>query len=165
MWGLVLIVLGILAISATTLTTILSVFFLGLLILISGIVIIIDTFSFWWNKWYGFSLHLLMGILSSAGGILLITHPLSASIPLTLLLGILFILTGIIRIAYSTSLRSPRWGWIFISGMISLLLGILIMSNWPASSLYIIGLFVGIDLLFFGWAYVMAAFAARNLIK
>lgn len=164
-WGLVLIALGALAISAATLTTIISVFFLGLLILTSGIVIMIDTFSFWWSKWYGFSLHLLMGVLSSAVGILFITNPLSASIPLTLLLGTLFILTGTIRIAYSSSLRSPKWGWVFISGMVSLLLGTLIMSHWPASSLYIIGLFVGVDLLFFGWAYVMAALAARSLTQ
>lgn len=164
-WGLLLLILGVVAISAATLTTILSVLFLGFLLLISGIVIIIDTFSFWWHKWSGFILHLILGILYVAVGVMLIKSPLSASISLTLLLGAFYLTIGIFRIIYSLSVRVPRWGWSFFNAIISLLLGILILSSWPQSSLFIIGLFVGIDLIFTGWVYIMAALAARSLTK
>lgn len=163
LWGIVLLVLGIIALGYTTATTLISVILLGFIIFISGVVIIIDTFTFWWRKWGGFILHLLIGILYLVVGIMFIQSPLSASISLTLLLAILFIIVGIFRIIYSLSIRLPSWGWMLFNGIITLILGILIYSQWPASSLYIIGLFVGIDLIFAGWAYIMASLAARAL--
>ncbi len=162
-WGIVLFILGIIAIGATTFTTLFSVIFLGTLLLLSGIVIIIDAFSFWWHKWSGFFLHLLIGILYGATGVMLIQSPAIASISITLLLGIFYLAVGIFRIIYSLSLRTPRWGWGFFNGLISLLLGILILASWPASGLFIIGLFVGIDLLFCGISYIMTALAAKSL--
>ncbi len=164
-WGLLLLLLGIVAISAATFTTILSVIFLGFVLLISGIVIIIDTFSFWWHKWSGFVLHLILGVLYVVAGIMLIKSPILASVSLTLLLGVFYLTLGIFRIIYSLSVRAPRWGWSFFNAVISLLLGILIITSWPQSSLFIIGLFVGIDLIFTGWVYIMSALAARSLAK
>jgi uncharacterized membrane protein HdeD (DUF308 family) len=92
-----------------------------------------------------------------------VTTPLVTSVSLTLLLGIFYTIVGISRIAFSSSVRLPQWKWGFSNGLISLLLGILILANWPDSSLYIIGLFVGVDLLFCGLAYVMVALTARSL--
>lgn len=165
LWGILLLILGIFAISATTLTTLISVIFLGFVILISGIIVIIDSFSFWWRKGSGFFFHLLMGILYFIVGVMLVKSPLVGSLSITLLLGVLYTVMGIFRLIASMSLRSPRWGWGFLNGIISLLLGILILSSWPQSSLFIIGLFVGIDLIFTGWAYIMASVAARSLMN
>lgn len=164
-WGILLVILGALAITATTLTTLISVVFLGFVILITGIVVIIDSFTFWWRKGSGFFFHIIMGILYFAVGVMLIKSPLAGSLSITFLLGILYTVVGIFRLLSSMSLRSPQWGWIFFNGIITLLLGILILSSWPESSLFIIGLFVGIDLLFTGWAYIMSAFAARSLMN
>ena len=97
LWGLALVILGCAAISAATFTTMLSVIFIGLLILISGVVITLDSFTFWWRKWSGFFLHLLMGLLYIVTGALLINTPLLGSIPLTLFLGIFYMLIGIYR--------------------------------------------------------------------
>lgn len=165
LWGIALVILGIIAIGATMMTTLVTVLFIGFLLLIGGIVIIIDTFSFWWHNWSGFFLHLLIGIIYIAVAVMLINNPLIASVTLTLFLGIFYLIAGIFRIIYSMSIRSPRWGWSLFNAIISLLLGILILSSWPISGLYIIGLFVGIDLLFTGWAYIMASMAARSMVS
>lgn len=161
-FGFLLIILGIAAIAAAGFTTLVSVIFLGFLLLMGGVIITIDTFNTWWGKWKGFILHLVIGILYLIAGALLIKHPASASVSLTLLLGIFYAVVGVFRLVYSSLSQGPKWGWGMFSGLISLLLGILIMMSWPASSLYIIGLFVGIDLLFSGWSYVMIGLSARE---
>jgi uncharacterized membrane protein HdeD (DUF308 family) len=162
LWGIALLILGIFAIGAATFTTLLSIVLLGFIILIGGIVIILDSFTFWRGR-NGFLLHLLMGVLYIVVGCMLINSPLAGSISLTLLLGIFYLVLGLFRLYYSFSLRSPRWGWNFFNGLISALLGVFILMSWPESSLYIIGLFVGIDLLFCGWAYIMAALSAKAI--
>lgn len=164
-WGLALVILGLVAIAAASFTTLVSVIMIGIFLLIAGVVVLVDTFSFWWGKWAGFTVHLLMGILYAAVGLMLIQNPLSGSISLTLLLGILYLILGVFRTIYSLSIQAPRWGWSFFNGLVTTALGLLILCDWPASSLFIIGLFVGIDLLFCGWAYVMAALAARALVR
>lgn len=161
-WGIVLTLLGFFAISASSFFTLMSVVLIGVLLLISGLVIIIDTFTFWWRRWTGFFLHLVMGLLYAILGGLLIKSPVESAMSLTYFLGIFFIIIGVIRAVNSFFLRSPRWGWGLINGLVSLLLGIMILSNWPASSLYIIGLFVGIDLVFCGITYIAAAMASRS---
>lgn len=164
-WGIALVILGMIAISLTTMTTVVSVIFLGTLILIGGIVILIDAFSFWWKKWSAFFLLLLLGIAYLLVGFMLIESPILASVSLTLFLGIFYLIAGIFRVIYSLSVRTPSWGWDLLSGILSLVLGVLIVSSWPQSGLYIIGLFIGIDLLFTGWTYIMASLAAHSLAK
>ena len=80
---------------------------------------------------------------------------------ITLFLGIFYVLIGISRMMYSSLLRTPNWGWNFSSGILSLLLGVLIIAALPQSALFIIGLFVGIDLIFCGLTYLMVALAAK----
>ncbi len=164
-WGIVLFLLGILAVSATTLTTMITVTTLGFIIFLSGIVITVDSFSSWRGKWGGFLIHFIVGLLYLAVGVMLIKNPLQASISLTLLLGIFYIIAGVFRLIISMSVKMPRWGWNWLNGLITLLLGILIITSWPASSLFFIGLFVGVDLLFCGWAYIMTGIAARRFAK
>lgn len=164
-WGVVLILLGFFAISLTTLTTIVSVMILGIVIFIAGIILFIDAFKFWSNNWLGFLIHILLGILYVVVGFFLIQSPLLGSISLTLFLGVFYLVAGIFRTLYALSSRLYRWVWVVFSGIISIILGLLILSSWPASGVYIIGLFVGIDLLFIGWAYVMIALSLRGLIK
>ncbi|HVY52951.1 MAG TPA: DUF308 domain-containing protein [Gammaproteobacteria bacterium] len=162
-WGVGLAVLGILAISMTTLTTIFSVIFLGMLLFIAGTILLIDTFTFWWqHKGIGFLTHLLMSVLYMGIGFFLIKEPVSSSISFTLALGIFYLIIGSFRIFYSWNLRSPQWGWYFANALLSLLLGILILSSWPESGLYVIGLFIGIDLFFCGLAYMVAAIGSRT---
>lgn len=162
-WGIILVLLGILALYFTTATTLISVMILGFLFLTSGVVFIIDAFQYWWQKWTGFALHLLMGLLYAAAGLVLFFGPGLGAISLTLFIGSILIAAGVIRIIYSLWIRFTNWGWSLASGILSLLLGILILSEWPQSGLFIIGLFIGIDLLFIGMTYILLSFSAKKL--
>jgi uncharacterized membrane protein HdeD (DUF308 family) len=164
-WGIALVILGMLAISAVMLTTFISVMVIGSVILIAGAIIVVDSCTHWRIKVTGFLLHLIMGLLYIAVGVMVLEDPLKGSISLTLLLGIFYLVIGSFRTMYAISHRAPRWGLGVLNGLVSLILGLLILSNWPASSLYIIGLFVGIDILFCGWVCIMSALAARKLAR
>jgi len=161
-WGIFLVIGGIFAITFSGFTTLMTIILLGAVLVFGGAVIIIDTLQFWRRK-KGFALHLTMGALYLITGLLLLTSPILGSISLTLLLALLFILLGSLRIYYALGLRSPGWNWNLLSGIITLLLGILILAEWPASGLVIIGLFVGIDLLILGWSYIMLALYAKDI--
>lgn len=162
LWGILLMLVGILAVSAVTLTTLVSVVVLGFIIFFTGCVVLIDTFTFWMGKSHGFVLHLLFAILYLAAGSLLISNPVQGSITITFLLGLLYTFLGTVRIIATLSTRLPSWGWAFFNGLISLIIGILILMSWPDSSVFVIGLFIGIDLFFLGLAYTMAAVAAKR---
>lgn len=164
LWGIALSILGVAAMSAATFTTMISVFLLGIVLCTGGVVVMIDALTFWRGK-PGFILHLLAGILYAGVGVMLITNPVSGSVSLTLLLGICYTLLGLFRIISALSLRLFRWKLSLFNGVITLLIGTLIMSSWPESSLYIIGLFIGIDLLVCGWVYIMSAVAGRNILR
>jgi uncharacterized membrane protein HdeD (DUF308 family) len=161
-WGLILIFLGVVAIFSATATTLISVMLLGVILIISGIVMAINAFISWRHRWGSLFFHLFMGILYLIAGILLVNRPLLGSVSITLFLGVFYLIIGGIRIFSSLSARFGNWGWSLFNGIITLLLGILILANWPASSLFIIGLFVGIDLLILGWTFVIGSLTARR---
>ncbi len=162
-WGVLLAALGIVAVGAAAFTTLLTVVVLGFLLFIGGCIMLLDTFSFWRGKAGSFFVHLVFALLYLAVGIILMNNPVEGSVSLTLIIGVFYLVAGMYRLIFNTMIQMPRWGWGFFNGLISLLLGILILSSWPQSSLFIIGLFVGIDLFFAGMFYIMASFAARSL--
>lgn len=158
--GIALIALGIAAIYASTATTLVTVWFLGALLLASGIINII--YAFWAHKWSGFFLSLLVGIIYALLGLAFLNNPMIGALTLTLLLAAFFVVSGLFRIIYAVALRFEHWGWVVLSGIIALVLGALIYSQWPISGLWVIGLFIGIDLIFYGWTWVIISLAARN---
>lgn len=159
--GLLFIGLGTAAIGASTLVTVVSIVLLGSLLLFSGAVQIVV--AFWVREWSGFFLSLLAGILYATFGVMLIVHPAAGALTLTLLLAAFYIVGGLFRIITAIASRFNQWGWALLSGVIKLALGILIWSGWPATGLWVLGLFIGIDLIFFGWFWVVLALSARNV--
>jgi uncharacterized membrane protein HdeD (DUF308 family) len=159
--GIALIVLGVLALGAVGLTTIAVVLMVGWLVLIGGVLEVVS--AFWARQWSGFFLHLLVGFLYVVVGLLILSHPVGAAAGFTLVLAALFLTGGIFRIVAAAMLRYPNWGWSVLDGAVSLALGILIWTGWPSSALEVIGTFVGIILIFRGWAWVMFALAVRRL--
>lgn len=159
--GIILVILGTLAIGASVYTTFFTILLLGVLLLAGGIAKLI--YSFWAQKWSGFFISLLIGILYGVTGGLLLFKPLESAAALTLLIGSLFVVSGLFKIIVPLVSRFSQWGWVLFSGIISLLLGILVLEGWPETSLWVIGLFVGIDLLIYGWAIILFSFAAKNL--
>ncbi len=159
--GILLVILGTTAVALSYTTTLVSIFFIGALLLISGIATII--YSLWAKDWSGFFISLLLGLLYAVTGYIFLHKPIQAASALTLIIGSLFLVGGIFKIITSLFVRFEQWGWIFFSGIISTLLGFLILQDWPEASLWVIGLFVGIDLIVYGWTWIILALAARNI--
>jgi uncharacterized membrane protein HdeD (DUF308 family) len=157
--GIALIVLGVLAVGAAFIATLATVTAFGILILIGGGVQLAT--AIWAGRWSGFFLHLLAGILYLIVGMLMIEHPVEAAAGITLMIAALFMVGGLFRIIVSLSERFHNWGWVLLNGIITLLLGILIWRQWPESSFWVIGLFIGIEMIFNGWAWVMLGLMVR----
>jgi uncharacterized membrane protein HdeD (DUF308 family) len=160
--GAALIVVGLAAIGSAFIATLATVIVFGTLLLVGGIVQIIN--AIWAARWRGFWLHLLAGILYLILGFLLIQHPIAAAAGFTLVLAAAFMIGGIFRIVTAVMERFHGWGWVLANGIVTLILGVLIWRQWPESALWVIGLFVGIDMLFAGWSWVMTALAVRTTI-
>lgn len=162
-WGIVLVILGILALSFSLFTSIATVIFLGFILILSGVVILLDAFQFW-RQVGGFSFQFLIGLLYLIAGLMLVIKPLAASISLTFLFAIFFIVLGAFRVIYAFTHRTPRWGWYLFSGITSIILGLLVLAGWPATGLVFIGIIVGIDLLIAGWSYIMLSLYSRRTL-
>jgi uncharacterized membrane protein HdeD (DUF308 family) len=160
--GIAMVVLGTIAISWACLATITvaATWLFGFLLLASGIGEIIH--SFWVGRWSGMLLHLLIGVLYALVGFLIIDQPENAAVQLTLLIAIFLMVGGIFRIVFAVSEQFAGWGWVLLNGGVTFLLGLMIYKQWPASSLWVIGLFIGIDLIFNGWAWIMLSLGLRR---
>ena len=158
--GLVSIVVGFLAISSTFVATLASVIVFGVLLLVAGVTEVIHAVMV--RNWRGFALHLLTAALYLLVGLFMLEDPIRAATVLTLLLAAGFFVGGLLRIIYSLVERFPAWPWVVLHGVVDLILGGLIWSGWPESSLWVIGLFLGIDLVFHGWSWVILALTVRT---
>ena len=161
--GVALILIGFIALGSAVYTTMFTVSFLGWLLVFAGVIEVI--YAFWTVKWSGFFLSVVAGLFHLLVGALVLWNPVAAAAGLTLVISILFIATGLIKMIGSAVHRFREWGWVFFSGLISFILGAMILSEWPVSGLWVIGLFIGIDLIIYGWAWVLLAFGARQIPK
>lgn len=159
--GILLVILGIIAFADAVAITVISMLLFGWVLLIAGIIEGVQAFRH--RRSGHLLLHALNAVLAIVVGIMLLTHPVAGALVMTLLLAAYFTVAGLFRIIAAFSLRIPGWGWMFGNGIITLILGILIWLQWPFSALWIIGLFIGIDLIFTGWSQIMLATAIRSL--
>ena len=159
--GIALIVLGTIALGSSMLMTMATMVFIGWLMIIGGVIEAVHAFSC--NKWGGFFLDLLTGLLYVVVGFLMVNNPGESAAGLTLLIAMFLMFGGIFRIVAAVATRFEHWGWMVVHGVISLLLGIAIWRQWPVSGLWVIGLFVGIDMLLNGWSLVMLGLMARKI--
>ncbi|MEX2263044.1 MAG: HdeD family acid-resistance protein [Bryobacteraceae bacterium] len=161
--GIFLMGLGAVATSLAFLTTLFTVVALGWILLIAGGALCV--LSFMTGRWGGFLLSLAAGILCVITGILLLRAPLSGAAVLTLVVAAFFLVEGIYRAIASVVMRFPNWGWSLASGIVSLGLGAILLSLWPAVSLWFLGLYIGIDLIVHGFAWFMFALSVRGLAR
>jgi uncharacterized membrane protein HdeD (DUF308 family) len=158
--GILMIVLGVLAIAAPKPATLAVQFLLGWILVVGGIAEGIHAFMA--QGWRGFLFELLSAILYLVVGVLLLTNPIGGALALTIVLAVFLIVEGIFKILMAFRVRDHRgWGWLAASGVLSVILGLMIWAEWPYSGLWVIGLLVGIQLVFTGWSLVMLALAAR----
>jgi uncharacterized membrane protein HdeD (DUF308 family) len=159
--GILFLIFGGIAFGNLFIATIASVYVIGILMLIGGIVEIIHSFGV--KTWGSFFWWFLSGLLYAIAGFLAFWNPLLASIALTFLLAVSLIAAGILRLWVAFSDRSaPGWGWVVAAGIISILVGLIIAFRWPTSSLWVLGVFLAVDLVFQGWAYIAFGIALKN---
>jgi uncharacterized membrane protein HdeD (DUF308 family) len=159
--GIALLVLGAAAIVYDGVATLASVVAFGWLLLLAGFVQMAHAFQV--RAWSGFFLYLLDGIIRATAGLLLMLYPASGAQALTLVLSFYFIVGGLFKTFGSVALQFPSWGWSVASGLVSVVLGVMLLMQWPASGMWFIGFAVGLDLLLYGWALLMFAAAVKKL--
>lgn len=161
--GLLMIILGIAAIASSYYATIFSVFLFGVLLVGMGIAQLIQ--STLARQWKGLFISLLLGILYAVTGCMLIARPATAAVTITFWIAAFCFIAGLFRMFSSLILRFEKWGWVFFNGLVTFILGILILSDWPVSGLWIIGFFIGIDMILSGWSWVLLSLSSRERVK
>lgn len=159
--GVLLLIFGGVAFGNLFIATVASVFVVGSLMLVAGIIEIIHAFGV--KDWSGFFWWLLSGLLYAIAGFLAFYNPLLASAVLTFLLAASLVASGILRLWVGLKNREASgWGWIVAAGVVTTLAGLIIAAGWPVNSLWVLGLFLAIDLIFQGWTFIAFGLALRR---
>jgi uncharacterized membrane protein HdeD (DUF308 family) len=160
-FGILSVVLGTAGLGMTFALTLVSVTFFGILLAVGGGFQLVDAFQC--KGWKGTLVHVLIALLYLGTGLVMAINPLPAAVALTLVLGVMVIVVGVLRIAVAIQHRASRgWGWALAGGVISILLGALVLSGWPVSGLWVIGLVIAVELIVNGWTYIFVGLAARR---
>jgi uncharacterized membrane protein HdeD (DUF308 family) len=160
-FGIGVLVLGIAAVVRAVTATVASMLFFGwLLVLASGIEIAQAVMV---GHWAGFFQHLLAAVLFGITGLLIVMRPVISAEVATVFMAMFFLIGGLFQLIGSVAIASPGWGWQAADGVITFVLGLLVLAQWPASGLWVIGLFVGIDLIFYGCAWIALALGLRAM--
>jgi len=159
--GIVYVIAGFVALGSVVMATVASVLIVGVMMIVAGIAEIINAFQC--KGWGRFLIWVLLGALYIVAGFITFENPLFAAAILTLLLGASLMASGIMRIilAFSMSREQP-WIWLLLSSFVTLVLGLLILARWPISSVYVLGIFLGIDLMMAGASWIGISLALHR---
>ena len=159
--GVVYVIAGFVALGSVMMATVASVLVVGAMMIVAGVAEVFGAFQM--KSWGKFLIWALLGVLYIVAGFLTFENPLFAAVLLTLFLGASLIASGAVRLflAFSMKRESP-WVWVALSGAITLLLGLLIVARWPVNSVYILGLFLGIDLIMAGTGWMSLGFSLKQ---
>jgi uncharacterized membrane protein HdeD (DUF308 family) len=159
--GVVYVIAGLIALSSVVFATKITVFVVGIMMLISGFAELINAFQF--KSWGKFVVWLLLGLLYIIAGFATFENPLLVAAVLTLLLGCALVVSGIMRIILAFSMREGMsWTWVALSGVVTFLLGLIILMHWPVSSLFALGVLLGVDLLVIGMGWIFIGFGLKS---
>jgi uncharacterized membrane protein HdeD (DUF308 family) len=159
--GIVYAIAGFIALGSVVTATAASVLIVGVMMIVAGVAEIINAFQC--KGWGRFVIWVLLGVLYIVAGFVTFENPLLAAAILTLLLGAALVASGIMRIILAFSMkREQPWIWVLLSSVITLLLGLMILSRWPVSSVYVLGIFLGIDLVMAGAGWIGLGLALRR---
>ncbi|QBR85212.1 HdeD family acid-resistance protein [Legionella israelensis] len=159
--GILFVILGTIGLAMVIGLTIVSMIFFGVLLICAGVSQAVDAVKY--KKWKGVFWQIIIALLYIAGGALVIYDPLLASTLITAFLAIVLIIIGVSRLLMAFLLKEVKgWGWMFLAGIAALILGILILMQWPLSGLWFIGLLIAIELIINGWAYILIALSLRK---
>ncbi|MFA5960732.1 MAG: HdeD family acid-resistance protein [Tatlockia sp.] len=159
--GIVFVFLGFIGLGMVVGLTLASMFFLGILLIIGGFSQLIDVFKA--KTWKTVLWHAFIAALYIIGGALIIYDPFLASSLITTLLASVLIIIGITRFIMALSLKGESGAaWLLLAGLVAIILGVMILMQ-PFSGLWVIGLFIAIELIVTGWTYIFLALGMRTL--
>ena len=158
--GCISIIAGMAAIAYSVIATLVSVIFLGVLMIFAGV--LEGGYAIRHHERGHLALYLLEALLAIVIGAVLLRSPVPGAIVLTMLVAIYLVISGVFRVVGSLALRLPHWGWLLVSGIVNLGLGMIVWSGWPVTGLWVLGMFIGVNWVFRGWAQVMLALALRS---
>ena len=164
LFGILMAVCGAAAIIFPALSVLISISIpvvLGVALMVAGVATIIT--SFWAGKWTGLLVQLLVGILYLVVGFMITDKPVQSAVVMTLFLASFFMVVGVFRMVAALVVQFPYWGWALLNGAITFLLGMIIYRHFPQGALWILGLLVGLELLFHGWTWIVLAMAIRRI--
>lgn len=162
--GILLIVLGMIAIAQPTASTIFAETWFALILASAGFAKLV--YAFQTREEGGFIWKLLLGILYIATGVMLFAYPLTGVLTLTLLIGSFLLTEGVFELILAFRLRPQNnWTWALGNGIITLLLGLMIFFEWPFNAPWLIGTLVGVSVLFTGVSRVMLSLNARSVLN
>jgi uncharacterized membrane protein HdeD (DUF308 family) len=151
--GIIYVIVGLVALGSVAIATAASVLVVGIMMVVAGIAEVFNAFQV--RTWGKFALWLLLGALYIFAGIITFQNPLLAAVLLTFMLGVALVISGAMRLIIAFAMKeSTPWGWVALSGAITIILGLVILARWPVSSVYVLGLFLGIDLVIAGASWI-----------
>lgn len=160
--GAISLIGGVLALANPMAATFAATVLAGWVFTLLGALQVVQAFRV--TGWPGFIWSMLFGILVLAVGLSLIFNPLAGMVSLTLLVAVLFLVTGAVKVMYSFSLRPiSGWGWVLFSGAVSVLLGIMILANFPWAAVSVLGILLAVELISNGILFLLLAFGLRKL--
>lgn len=161
--GILMVLLGFIGLFMVTTFTLASVLVFGALLVVGGVAQAIEAVRA--TGWKSTALHVFIALVYIAAGALALYDPVAASLSLTLFIAAMLLVVGALRAVMAFQMRPVRgWGWVLAAGIMSLLLGVAIIAQWPVSGLLAIGLFVALELLIDGWTCILFALAARPTV-
>ncbi|MGO9435536.1 MAG: HdeD family acid-resistance protein [Terracidiphilus sp.] len=160
-FGIVLAILGLAAMIRSFSSTVASMLFIGWLLIFGGAIEFIESFMV--GHWAGFFLHLLAAVLLLFTGTLFISKPLISAEVATFVMSLFFVVGGVYEIIASLWFHLQGWSWHVLSGVLSMVLGCLLLAQWPLAGLWAIGFFVGIYLFASGIGWIGMAIGLRKM--
>jgi uncharacterized membrane protein HdeD (DUF308 family) len=158
--GVGLLALGIAAVARSVTATVVSMLFFGWLLVVAGAIEGVQAVAV--GHWAGFFQHLFAAVLFLVAGFILVLRPVIGAEVLTLFMALFFLVGGLFQLIGSLWIGLPGWYWSAADGVITFILGLLILAQWPASGLWVIGLFIGIDLILYGAAWIAISLSLRG---
>ncbi len=161
--GAILVVAGLVGLVYTGVATLTSMILFGWLLLVGGLVGLLHAIqsrgtSYFW-------LGVVVAALNIAAGVVVIRHPHGTAEALTMFAALLFLTGGVFRLVGSVVVRGPQFGWTLLQGAFGLLLGLLVLFDWPHSSLYVLGCFFSLALLFDGLGLIAIGVGGRRIVS
>ena len=159
--GIALIVLGVVCIMGDMTATLATVLAFGWLLVFGALVALVQAFRA--RDWSGFFLFFLTALLRGFTGYVLIRYPYNGEVGFTILLASLFVVGGLFRAVGASTVRFPNWGWTTLSGVISMILGVWVLSQLSVTSQFFIGIVIGVDFIFDGIAAIKLGTAVKQV--